>query len=246
MIAMVQRFLRQKFESPLVSVTLAVLALLVGSPPALSNGPARLVALLLIASGAVSRDASSGALQIILARPISRTEYLGGRLFGVMAAYAIFLAAATIFALLLSLRFGGTATLLSPALPRALAGALLDGLQVAVLLLFFSTFLPSYADALGYVLLWVAFSTASAFGTALGNAGLAKAAHTAQENLLRTGGDIRQIIGIDAGRPESGEGDLHDPRARRPQTTPTHAGRGHGARRHQEDVRGGRPARQCD
>ncbi len=183
MIVMAERFLRQKFESPLVSVTLAVLALLVAAPPALSNGPARLVALLLIASGAVSRDASSGALQMILARPISRTEYLGGRLLGVMAAYAIFLAAAAVFALVLSFQFGGTATL-SAALPRALLGALLDGLQVAVLLLLLSTLLPSYGDALGYLFLWIAFSAAAGFGTAVGREGLAKTARTLQANLL--------------------------------------------------------------
>jgi ABC-type transport system involved in multi-copper enzyme maturation permease subunit len=184
MTAMVERFLRQKFESPLVVVTLAVLALLVATPPALSAGPARLVALLLIASGAVSRDASSGALQIILARPISRTEYLGGRLLGVMAAYAIFLAAATIFAFLLSFQLGNMAALLSPALPRALAGAFLDGLQVAALLLFFSTFLPTFGDALGYLFLWISFSAAAGFGTALGRDGLARAASVVQANVL--------------------------------------------------------------
>jgi ABC-type transport system involved in multi-copper enzyme maturation permease subunit len=184
MIVMAQRFLRQKFESPLVAVTLAVLALLVAAPPALANGPARLVALLLIASGAVSRDASSGALQMILARPISRTEYLGGRLLGVMAAYAIFLAVATVFALVIAFRYGGVATLLTPALPRALLGALLDGLQAAALLLLLSTLLPSFGDALGYLFLGIAFSAASGFATALGRAGLAKAARVAQENLL--------------------------------------------------------------
>lgn len=184
MIAMAERFLKQKFESPLVSVTLAVLALLIATPPALSNGAARLVALLLIASGAVSRDASSGALQMILARPISRTEYLGGRLLGVMAAYAIFLSVAAVFALVLSFRFGGTSMLLSAALPRALLGALLDGLQVAVLLLLLSTLLPSFGDALGYLFLWIAFSAASGFATALGKADLAKAARAVQENLL--------------------------------------------------------------
>jgi ABC-type transport system involved in multi-copper enzyme maturation permease subunit len=184
MTAMIERFLRQKFESPLVVATLAVLALLVATPPALSAGPARLVALLLIASGAVSRDVSSGALQIILARPISRTEYLGGRLLGVMAAYAIFLGAATFFALLLSLRLGGTQALLSAALPLALLGALLDGLQLAVFLLLLSTFLPSFADAIGYLFLWIAFSAAAGFGTALGREPLAKTARVVQENLL--------------------------------------------------------------
>jgi len=184
MIAMAQRFLRQKFESPLVTVTLAVLALLVAAPPALSGGPARLVALLLIASGAVSRDASSGALQMILARPISRTEYLGGRLLGIMAAWAIFLAAATIFAVVLAFRYGGTELLRSWSLPRLLVGALLDGLQVAVLLLLFSTFLPAFGDALGFLFLFIAFSTASAFATAVGKTSLAKAARVAQENLL--------------------------------------------------------------
>jgi ABC-type transport system involved in multi-copper enzyme maturation permease subunit len=166
MIAMAQRFLRQKFESPLVTATLAVLALLVASPPFLSPGPARLVALLLIASGSVSRDAASGALQMILARPITRTGYLGGRLLGIMAAWAIFLAAATLFAVVLAFRYGGTEVLRSWTLPRMLVGALLDGLQVAVLLLLFSTFLPAFGDALGFLFLFIAFSTASAFATA--------------------------------------------------------------------------------
>ena len=184
MIAMAERFLRQKFESPLVSATLGVLALLVAAPPSLAPGPARLVALLLIASGAVSRDVSSGALQMILARPISRTEYLGGRLLGVMAAYGIFLAAATLFALVVSFRYGGTANLLTPALARTLLGALLDGLQVAVLLLLLSTFLPSFGDALGFLFLFIAFSAAGGFATALGKADLARAARVAQDNLL--------------------------------------------------------------
>jgi hypothetical protein len=69
-------------------------------------------------------------------------------------------------------------------LPRQLLGALLDGLQVAVLLLLFSTLLPAFGDALGYLFLFIAFSTASAFATAVGRTGLAKAARAAQENLL--------------------------------------------------------------
>ena len=184
MIVMAQRFLRQKFESPLVSVTLAVLALLVAAPPALASGPARLVALLLIASGAVSRDASSGALQMMLARPISRTEYLGGRLLGMMAAYALFLAAATVLAFAIASRYGGAATLLSPALARVLLGALLDGLQVAALLLLLSTLLPAFGDALAYLFLWIAFSASSGFATSLGRADLGRLARLARENVL--------------------------------------------------------------
>lgn len=184
MIVMAQRFLRQKFESPLVAVTLAVLALLVASPPALAGGPARLIALLLIASGAVSRDASSGALQMILARPISRTEYLAGRLLGIMAAYGIFLGAAAAFALVIASRYGGMATLLTPALPRAILGALLDGFQAATLLLLLSTLLPSFGDALGYLFLWIALGAASGFATALGKADLARVARVVQENVL--------------------------------------------------------------
>jgi ABC-type transport system involved in multi-copper enzyme maturation permease subunit len=201
MITMAQRFLRQKFESPLVTATLAVLALLVASPPFLSPGPARLVALLLIASGSVSRDAASGALQMILARPITRTGYLGGRLLGILSAYALFLAAATAFAFLLSSRAGGAATLLSAALPRALLGALLDGLQVAVLLLLLSTLLPSFGDALGFLFLWIAFSAASGFATALGKAQLASAAHTLQVNLLP---EVRWDVAL-AGHPVPAE-----------------------------------------
>jgi hypothetical protein len=183
MIPMVERFLRQKFDGPLVLGTLAVLAFLVALPPTLASGPARLIALLLIAGGAVSRDASSGALQMILSRPVTRTGYLAGRLLGVLSAYGVFLAAAAVLAILVSVKVGGTAALL-PALPRAFAGALLDGLQVAALLLFFSTFLPAYGDVLGYVFLWITLTAGESFLVALGRDGASKVARAAHENLL--------------------------------------------------------------
>jgi hypothetical protein len=76
------------------------------------------------------------------------------------------------------------ATLLTPALPRALLGTLLDGLQSAALLLLLSTLLPSFGDALGYLFLWIALGTASAFATALGKPELVRWARVVQENLL--------------------------------------------------------------
>ena len=76
---MVRRFLRQKFGSVGMLIALAVLSIVTalqvaatGDASALESG---FLALLLLAAGSVSRDASSGALQMILARPIRRVEY---------------------------------------------------------------------------------------------------------------------------------------------------------------------------
>ncbi|HYR46788.1 MAG TPA: hypothetical protein VER78_07260, partial [Thermoanaerobaculia bacterium] len=89
---MVRRFLRQKFGSVGMLIALAVLSIVTalqvaatGDASALESG---FLALLLLAAGSVSRDASSGALQMILARPIRRVEYLYGRYLGILAAYA--------------------------------------------------------------------------------------------------------------------------------------------------------------
>ena len=72
-IEMVRRFLRQRFGSPAMATALGVLALLTAIQAALSEPERALesgfLAIVLIAAGSVSRDASSGALQMILARP---------------------------------------------------------------------------------------------------------------------------------------------------------------------------------
>ena len=86
MIEMVRRSLRQKFGSPAMAVALGVIAILTAFQAAASDPERALgtgfVAIVLIAAGSVSKDASGGALQMILTRPIRRTTYLFGRYSG--------------------------------------------------------------------------------------------------------------------------------------------------------------------
>jgi ABC-type transport system involved in multi-copper enzyme maturation permease subunit len=158
-IEMVRRFLRQKLGSPLILIVMAAFALLSMIQLVASGGRAdtgaSLVVLFVLAAGSVSRDASSGALQMILARPIRRSEYLFGRYFGIAAAFAIFLFATFALALLMPKVFPFLAStdVNAAATARALAGSFLQGMLVAAMLVFFSTFLPGYADVLGFFLL---------------------------------------------------------------------------------------------
>jgi ABC-type transport system involved in multi-copper enzyme maturation permease subunit len=158
-IEMARRFLRQKLGSPAMLTALGLLALLCMAPLVASggrslSGPA-VFGLFVIAAASVSRDASSGALQMILARPIRRSDYLIGRLLGIASAFALFLSVTLVLAFVLPT----VLPLLAPmpfSLPdaaRAVGGAFLEGLLVAAVLVFFSTFLPGYADLLGYLLL---------------------------------------------------------------------------------------------
>jgi len=151
---MVRRFLRQRFSSTGVVVALSAILLLTGGQ---SSPETAMLPLLILAAGCVSRDASSGALQMILCRPLSRADYLLGRYLGVMAAFAAFVVAGCAFTILVS-------RALLPALgqpPRAIAFAdlgrqaltvLLSAAPWAALILFFSTFLPGYGDVLGFIL----------------------------------------------------------------------------------------------
>jgi ABC-type transport system involved in multi-copper enzyme maturation permease subunit len=151
-IEMVRRFLRQKLGSPLILIGMAAFALLFAIAfGGRADTGASLIVLFVLAAGSVSRDASSGALQMILARPIRRSEYLFGRYLGIAAAFAIFLFAT--FALALLFPFLASTDVNAAATARALAGSFLQGMLVAAMLVFFSTFLPGYADVLGFFLL---------------------------------------------------------------------------------------------
>jgi ABC-type transport system involved in multi-copper enzyme maturation permease subunit len=188
-IEMVRRFLRQKFDNPIMAVLLGILALMASLPPALSEGPARFLALIVLAAGVVSKDASSGALQMILARPISRTDYLYGRYFGILSAYALFLAAAAALAVLFSvvvfpLLKVHAEPLSAAALARASGVAMLEAVLPAAVLLLFSTFLPGYGDVLGYFLLATLLGTTASLATAAGKPALARVARFAQDNVL--------------------------------------------------------------
>lgn len=160
MIEMVRRFLRQKYGSAGFVVALALLALLeilhLASGGAERGFQLANWAIFVLAAGSVSRDVSSGALQMILSRPIRRTEYLFGRYLGILAGYAAFLAVTSVFAVLAVAAIpSGAARLSLSGLAVAAAGAFLSGAFQAAILLFFSTFLPGIADLLGLLMLYL-------------------------------------------------------------------------------------------
>lgn len=195
MIEMVRRFLRQRFGSPAMAIALGVLALLTALQAALSDPEQALatgfLAILLIAAGSVSKDASGGTLQMILARPIRRTAYLFGRYFGILAAYAIYLGVIAGLAFLcaraLPVLLGPrpTASDFSVALlSRGVTSAFLNAILFAAILLFFSTFLRGYADVLAYAVLQVLLGALPALGELLGKPSLRQAGETLRANVL--------------------------------------------------------------
>jgi hypothetical protein len=183
---MVRRFLRQKFSSTGIVVALSVILLFTGGQPSPETA---MLPLLILAAGCVSRDASSGALQMILCRPLSRTDYLLGRYLGVLASFAAFQVAGCALAVLFS-------RLLLPALGRAprpigLADlgttaltAFLPVMAWAALILFFSTFLPGYGDVLAFILVMPLTALPDAAGQLLNAPWLREASPILRRNLL--------------------------------------------------------------
>ena len=189
MIEMVRRFLRQKLGSPAILIVMSAFALLaliplVGSKGRTDTG-AVLIVLFVLAAGSVSRDASSGALQMILARPIRRSEYLFGRFFGIAAAFGLFLLATFVLAILMPriLPFLTSADVDAGATARALAGSFLSGLLVAAMLVFFSTFLPGFADVLAFFLLGLLLAVPEVLAGWMKAPGLARFGKALHENL---------------------------------------------------------------
>lgn len=130
--------------------------------------PAIAVYVLVIFMGLVSLDAENGGLHLILARRITRNQYLAGRL---LAALSLGLA----FCLLRVAMTWGIALMWAPAerLPTGedMAALFIRSLgetswQIAVLF-FFSTFLPGRIDAFAYWLLLVANELLNGLGIAL-------------------------------------------------------------------------------
>jgi len=192
---MIRRYLRQKFGSIGIVIALAVFALMrasqaaaTGQAEALESGG--FFALLALAAASVSKDASSGALQMILARPILRVEYLFGRYCGVLLAYGAYLAATAGLALLLSPLLGRllgaeNAGKLSPGqLLRSAAGSLLSSALFAAVLLFFSTFLRGYGDVLAYFLLSLLLAAPGALSGPLKMPWLSRLGNIARDNIL--------------------------------------------------------------
>jgi len=183
---MVIRFVRQKLGNPgIVLVLLALAGLTLLSMLSGQGGPA-VLAVLLLAPGSVSRDISSGTVQMILARPIRRSEYLLGRYLGILAVYAAFLLVALLVTLaarpLLAGTFGTPDSLAATDLFRVAAGEWLDGTLLAATLVFFSTFLPGIGDLLAYFMLQVGLGVASTLGARF--PAIAEGAKVARENLL--------------------------------------------------------------
>jgi ABC-type transport system involved in multi-copper enzyme maturation permease subunit len=191
-IEMIRRFLRQKLGSPPILIAMAAFALLSMIPLVASKGNADtgagVIVLFVLAAGSISRDASSGALQMILARPIRRSEYLLGRFLGIAAAFAVFLLATFVLAMLIPrvLPFLSSADVDAVATARALGGSFLSGLLIAATLVFFSTFLPGYADVLAFFLLNLLLSVPVAVAGWLKAPGLARLGKALNENLSPT------------------------------------------------------------
>ena len=192
MTEMVRRYLRQKFVSIGIVVVLALLALLTASQAAATGSEASLessfLTVLILAAASVSRDASSGALQMILVRPIRRVEYLFGRYVGILTAYAVCVAVTAALALALSplLRrvMAGGSALSVAGVARGAAAALLSGALFSSILLFFSTFLPGYGDVLAYFLLTLLLGLPELLSRALKMPWLSKIGPSARENVL--------------------------------------------------------------
>jgi len=206
---MILRYMRQKFGNVGILLALAAIALL--SMISLASGRpggAEGLALLVLAAASVSKDISSGALQMILARPIHRSRYLFGRYLGILTAYAIFLLAALLLAILLPKLFslvfgeGGPEASIS-SMARAAGASWLHGTLAAAILLFFSTFLPGLADVLAYILLKFSLGVTESLAAYFPR--VAKAGRIAHENLMAevSWGDIlhgRGIFGAPTGR----------------------------------------------
>jgi len=183
-IEMVRRYLRQKYGSPGFLIALGTLALIETFFFAMGSGERFAivqVAILVLAAGSVSRDVSSGALQMILSRPIRRTEYLFGRYVGILASYGLFLAVTSgLIFLVVHLAKVNAREDASPLSLALLAGeAFANGAFQAAILLMFSTFLPGIADLLGLLVLYVVLHLPPGK-----SAWLRDAADAARENLL--------------------------------------------------------------
>ncbi|HEY3173656.1 MAG TPA: ABC transporter permease subunit [Thermoanaerobaculia bacterium] len=184
---MIRRFVRQKFGSPGLAAALAIFAIIEIFTFANGAGRGGFVivhwAIFVLAAGSVSRDISSGALQMILSRPIRRTEYLFGRYLGILASYGLFLAVTSALIFFVVHLAGRSAAADTSPLSLVLLAAdvFLTGAFQAAILLMFSTFLPGIADLLGLLVLFIVLNLPPWQKTWLRNA-----AEAARENILPT------------------------------------------------------------
>jgi hypothetical protein len=194
-IEMARRLLRQRFSSAGVLVALGALALVSASQVAATGGravsPLATLAVLVLAAGCVSKDASGGGLQMILCRPIPRSAYLMGRYTGILAAFAAFLLATVGLGILFAR--AAFPLLGSRAVPIAwgelgvqLAAAFLSAMAMAAAVLLFSTILPGYGDVLAFLLLTPLLGLPDLAAQILNAPWLRRAGELLRENLLPT------------------------------------------------------------
>jgi ABC-type transport system involved in multi-copper enzyme maturation permease subunit len=162
-----RRTVRERWRYLLVGALLigfGALAVAAGGPAGTAFAGSSLM-VVLFSSGIVSRDARSGTLQMLLARPIRRSDYLLGRYLGVLTLEACFLAAA----FLIAWATGALSHHAVPVRETLLSGAgyFLQSSLYAALILCFSTFVAGYGDVLTYVLLWVLMGAGIQIGRAL-------------------------------------------------------------------------------
>jgi ABC-type transport system involved in multi-copper enzyme maturation permease subunit len=190
MTEMVRRYLRQKLGSPGTLIALGLLALFAALPLNANQGfgPPATLAVLLLASGSISRDVSSGAIQMILSRPLRRSEYLFGRYTGTLLAYLWFLIVAVAVAFILGRIILATPLPDAPAFSWSAAGrgaieAFFAGALLAAIVVFFSTFLRGWGDVLALILVTILLGSMATVGQALQKPALVKASQIASQNL---------------------------------------------------------------
>ena len=160
MIEMIRRFLRQKLRSAGTIVVLALLAAMsgpmlsgaAGGGGGMSSGGG-FVALIVLAAACVSKDASSGALQMILARPIRRTDYLFGRYLGILLAFLVFTVFSIGISLFIRAVWGPRGPVDALEILQGVGFAALWAAQMSAAIVFFSTFLPGYGDVIALLVL---------------------------------------------------------------------------------------------
>jgi hypothetical protein len=195
MIESARRLIDQKIGSVGVWISIVALVLLgalllISGQP--STGLVTVFAVFVITAGIVSRDAASGALQMILSRPILRAQYLYGRYLAAVTLLAAFLASVFAVAVLIdrAARLAGWTGDSWFSWQEALRVVLADFPRAALdaaILLFFSTFLRGLGDAIAFVLCGIVLNLVPQIATALRKPGLARIARGALQNLAPDG-----------------------------------------------------------
>lgn len=103
---------------------------------------------LVVSNGLIGEDVRDGSVGLLLARPLTRTGYLAGRLLGAGTLTLAFTAA--LLAIAVAVRRPGADVFATLAV-----SAVTSALWTVAVIFFFSTFLPGRADALCALALWL-------------------------------------------------------------------------------------------